>query len=472
MFAMMAASMGESMSPKDCQRSECGEQFDEYVFRELDLFPWSLVGAGSREVNDLWDGRRLKVHYNGSWREGKVCGWRQFNPDASTTETKWSMKLELDSFEVGDVVNMSVSGTICNHDKGACVIKVPHEEGAKDVAIKPAQVDLPRMKFDVNRINLVGGGTLKVMEHEDAPLISLEWLEPPSPSIRLNTSILSFDCPCCRSAEPMLVACGAPALTKKDDCPVCLETKDCQVLECGHGVCQECWSSCRQTAMYGSIELDDLDAEEVQKERAERYRLYKKKRTRSYGGDDAAKRRFAATIAEIAREARDGDSQQGLVRLKRELMVEHPSLWASDGTDFYGQLPISGLKIAIQVIEERMDEIQAALTGHAHEMTYFLCFMIARRYSEAKNYLAAVPWAELSLFYTKRVANDDKQHLSTAHRFAAQMQRNADFFSKSMENYDASLVISENFRARQERQSLLHQMEQWTGSSGKLTPGC
>jgi hypothetical protein len=137
-------------------------------------------------------------------------------------------------------------------------------------------------------------------------------------------------------------------------------------------------------------------------------------------------------------------------------------------------LPISGLKIVVQVIEERMDEIQAALTSttHIHEMTCFYCFMIARRYSDAKNYLASVPWAELSLFYAKQAANENGLHLSTAHRLAAQMQRNADFFSESLKNYDASLAISENHGARHERQSLLDQMEQWTGSSGKLTPGC
>jgi hypothetical protein len=409
MFAMMAASigMGESISTMDLQRSKCGEQFDEYVFREFDLFPWSLVGAGSREVKNLWEGRRLKIHYNGIWREGKVCRWEQYNPNSTTIETKWSMELQLDTFQVGDDVNITVTGTVvCNDDDdkgGACVMTLPHEKDAKEIAIKPDHTNLPCMKFDVNRINLVGGGTLKVMEPDDSPLISLEWLEPPSPSIRHNKSILSFDCPCCRSAEPILVACGAaPAIMTKEDCPVCLETKECRVLECGHRVCQSCWNSCRQTAMYGSLELDDLDAAEVKKERAERYRLYRKKRTRTSASDDAAKRRFAATIAEIAREARDGDSQQGLVRLKRELMVEHPALWASncDDADFCGQLPISGLKIVVQVIEERMDEIQAALTSttHIHEMTCFYCFMIARRYSDAKNYLASVPWAELSFF--------------------------------------------------------------------------
>jgi hypothetical protein len=220
--------------------------------------------------------------------------------------------------------------------------------------------------------------------------------------------------------------------------------------------------------MYGSMELEDLDPEEVQKERAERYGHYKKKRLR--GASDGGANRFAATFKEIVKESCQG--KEGLAHLKRELMVEHPALWAF-GTFFNDQLPIAGLKIALQVVEVRMDEIRKAVTGDVHEMAFFLCFLISRKYAQAKNYFAAVPWAELSLFYTKQSAKEVSEHLSIAHQFAAQAQRDADFFSKSMENFDASLVVMpENEKARQERQSLLRQMEQWTGSSGKLTPGC
>jgi hypothetical protein len=474
MFAMMHAPTGETMSPKNFQRSVCGEQFDEYVFRELDLFPWSLVGGASREVKDLWDGRRLKIHYNGSWREGRVCGWKQFNPESSTFETKWKLELELDTFKEGDVVNMSISGTACNDEKGACVIKVPLEGETKDIVIKPANVVLPRMNLEVNRINVEGGGTLKV-EGGDTSLISLEWLEPASPSMNKNADMLSFECPYCRASEPVLVACEAPAHTKKDECPICLETTECRVLECGHRVCHSCWSSCRKAAMYGSVHFDDLDSEEVQTERAERYRLFKKKRTRGASRDDFAKQRFAETFAEIVEEA--SDSEQGLVRLKRELMVEHPALWLSYDSisDLYDQLPIAGLKIVLHMIEERMAEILEAATGAAIcKTTFYLCSDIASRYREAKNYLVAVPWAELSLFYTKQLTTRDRTHLSISHHFAALAQRDADLLSKSLENYDASLlVMSENHQARRGRENLIRQMEeQWTGSSGELTPGC
>jgi hypothetical protein len=126
------ATTGDIMSPKDFQRSVCSEQFDEYVFQALDPFSWSLVGAASREVKNLWNGRRLKIHYNGTWREGKVCGWKQYNPCSSCHMTKWNLELELDTWQVNDVVDVTISGTICtvdNNNGALCAIKVPQNEG-------------------------------------------------------------------------------------------------------------------------------------------------------------------------------------------------------------------------------------------------------------------------------------------------------------------------------------------------------
>ena len=55
-----------------------------------------------------------------------------------------------------------------------------------------------------------------------------------------------------------------------------------------------------------------------------------------------------------------------------------------------------------------------------------------------------------------------------AHKFAAMAQRCADFLSKSLEYYDLSLVACDDG----ERRGTLREMAQWTGTSGKLTPGC
>jgi erythromycin esterase-like protein len=106
--------------------------------------------------------------------------------------------------------------------------------------------------------------------------------------------------------------------------------------------------------MYGTVQVEELDPEEVQEERAERYRLFEKNRSRD-GGTNA----FDATFAEITKEARNGE--QGLAHMKRKLMVEHPALWVNRNSSCYSPLPIAGCMIVLQVIEERMDEMQDAL---------------------------------------------------------------------------------------------------------------
>jgi hypothetical protein len=97
---------------------------------------------------------------------------------------------------------MSISGTVCSDissgdDDGACcVTKVPHEGETNVIAIQQQSANwkLPRLKLAVNRMNVHGGGTLKARtDEEDDPLISLEWLQPASPSINLNKRILSLN---------------------------------------------------------------------------------------------------------------------------------------------------------------------------------------------------------------------------------------------------------------------------------------
>jgi hypothetical protein len=220
--------------------------------------------------------------------------------------------------------------------------------------------------------------------------------------------------------------------------------------------------------MYGSIQLENLDMEEVKKERAERYRLFNKKRTRQ--GSAVVRSPFAATFAEmIVQQANDGE--QGVARLKKELMVEQTALWTCDdhGTEaIYESMPISGLKVVLQVIEERMQEVQDARTCDVHEFSSQFCYLLVKEYGNAKNYLAAAPWAELNLFHIKQSAREDRGHISTALVFAALIQRCADFLSKSLEYHDLSLVTSNEGG----RPGTVLEMAQWTGTSGKLTPGC
>jgi hypothetical protein len=78
----------------------------------------------------------------------------------------------------------------------------------------------------------------------------------------------------------------------------------------------------------------------------------------------------------------------------------------------------------------------------------------------------------MGLHNTKQVARVHMVHLSIAYKVTALIQRNAEFLSKSLEYYDASLVLSESEEIRVARNKTVREMKQWTGSLGKLTPGC
>lgn len=116
-------------------------------------FPFSPIGASLRELPDLWKGRRFKLHYRGMWREGQVCGFRQYNPTPTTMMTKWTMEVELDTIETGDQVEFVVSGMICDDDEDDSnnmdVVKLTTCDGARDLAIKPngSRTLIPRMKL-------------------------------------------------------------------------------------------------------------------------------------------------------------------------------------------------------------------------------------------------------------------------------------------------------------------------------------
>ena len=176
--------------------------------------------------------------------------------------------------EASNIVDMMISGMICTIEKkDACVIKVPHECGqVRDIAIKSNALMPSLMEMEVNLIDVHGGRTLKMLTGDkDALLISLEWLEPASPSISPDESVLTFCCPCCHAFKLILVAYEVPLLTRKEDCPIGMEMKEYHILKCEHGVCHLCWRSCQQMAIsYGSIQCEDLDLEELQKNHAVR----------------------------------------------------------------------------------------------------------------------------------------------------------------------------------------------------------
>ena len=473
----MSLMAGTTSAGKSFQRSVCGEEFDEYVFRAVDgPFPFSPVGASSRELPGLWKGRYFQIYYHNKWRGGKVHSWKQYNANPHTMLTKWSVLVDLDTLEPGDPVEVNVSGMICKDlkEEGNSTIQIRCNNGV-DITVKAADGNIvPRMKLYVNRLNVQGGGTLKLHDSdEEEPLISLEWLTPASPSINLNEHILSFDCPCCRAAEPVMAAFEAPTQTKMADCPVCMETTDCRVLGCGHAVCHGCWNSCRQAATRVSEDLGDLNKAELKKERAKRNRLLNKKRRR----DESPSRDFELAFLLTAEATR---SVEGLKRLRWLLMVEPPALWAVDDVfSLFGDLSIPVLQVILQVIEERKDEMPYSQDGtmvdKAGDASHFCCYFIAKQLEEAHDYLAAVPWNELSMFQaTHSEGGQEVENLAPSYLFSSQIYFKADLLSKSLNDFDAcGALLGESAREQGEetRSMIVDAMKEWTGSSSKLTMG-
>jgi len=430
--------------------SECGDDFDEYVRR--------IVGpmhAKERTVTNLWSGRRFKVHFRGEWREGKVIEWCQWKVNPGRHLTEWSVTLELIESEKEGVKDDSGCG-----DERDTV----NETKAKDD-------DSSFLKLRVNRMNIKGGGTLQ-QEAKDSQLFSLEWLDAASPPVHLEQGVLVYKCPYCRAEEQVVAAHEQADMTKTGECPVCLEVQDCRVLGCGHKVCHSCWSSYLQAAMNIGAHLGHLDTNETEAERVRRAELFK---TRLSSKEARTTNHFAELVEQVL-----SGEQQDLGRFWKELMVESVAiLFYSDVKTVISQLSIDAIKIFLHVLGERKEELFVMLNGmHQGEMlefvsslSFYCCDVIAEHYRQAGRNRFALPWSQLALVHAKQARS--RTLLAAAHVFLGSTQQSAGMLIEASRTYDGSLGLGSSAGdVWKYREELLREIEQWTGSSGKLTPGC
>jgi hypothetical protein len=319
-------------------------------------------------------------------------------------------------------------------------------------------------------MNIDGGGTLLKPKAEGTQLISLEWSDPAFPSINLQKGVLSYKCPCCRAPESVLAAFEEPSATKTTECPVCLETINCRVLACGHGVCHSCWSSCRLVASNVHLHLDCMDRREVMYERFEREKLFKASLSTDAEND------FAKIVKEIHFD------KQGLERFWKELMVESMALiFRCDVQPVIRQLPMPAIQIFLQVVEQRKGELLVALKqrnmgredreNYISSISFLCCDVIAEKNRQARRIRDALPWSELGLFHAKQ--GRSRILVAAARTILGSTQQLAGLLSEATKTYDDSLGFgSAAGNVWEYREALLREMEEWTGSSGTLTPGC
>lgn len=419
--------------------SECGDEFDEYARHIV-----GGMGANQRSVSNLWAGRRFKLHYNGEWKEGRVVEWFQWKVDPERHLTNWNVKLTMVSDRQDERENMQ------NMDVSSSV---------KECSF---------LTLRVNRMNIKGGGTLQ-LETPDSPLFSLEWLDPASPPVNLEQGVLAYKCPYCRTAEPILAAHEQADITTAAECPICLETTDCRILGCGHGVCHSCWRSYMQAATNMSMGIDfgHSNEDEIQAERARRREIFKTKLS-------SGTNHFAKLVDEVF------SGEQNLAAFWKELMVESVLMFFhSDVKVVINKLSTEAVKIFLQVLDVRKEELFAMLNGmHDEELrefvssiSFYCCDVIAENYRQAGRTRCALPWSQLALFHAKQARS--RTLLAAAHVFLGSAQQSAGMLIEASRTFDGSLGLGSSAGdVWKYREDLLREIEQWTGSSGKLTPGC
>jgi hypothetical protein len=557
---------GQLTSIADSLNSKCGTDFDEYVRRVLsEPFPYSPTDAASRQVTDLWSGRRLRIFSGTNWREGKVRDWTQSNSGPFSPITMWSLEVAFDDFVVGDTVTIDglkfatkqngkrgkkrLNVANKHNGKKGRIVKYVEQQGRYKIEmiddkyvleVSPENMNDAVLTFHVNRMNIEGGGTLVpdssdhdeedsaestddnvTSESEDeqvddkddvdneesddessedsdsTSLVSLEWLEPASPSINLDEGSLTATCPRCRAAEPPMANYSDAPTETEHECPICLETKQCRLLQCEHVVCSDCWTSWRSVACGGPVRPPMMDPEQLQKERAERLREVLEISPHDRGGTatkpgDSDKDIREATekwrlalqnkLFTLIEHAHNGE--EGLGRFWEELLVLAMPFVCLDIFIKYllEQLDIPALEILLQVIEQRKDELFAhymRLKKVTRKVTSWsemffegrcrlCCNRIGEKYEEVKNYRGAIPWYERSVVHAfpKDFRAMQLNNLGLA-------QKKAGFLSAALKSYNASVQLDPGGpNARNNREMLLREMKAWTGSSGKLTPGC
>lgn len=490
----------------DSFTSECGIDFDEYVQKALPKpFPYCNGGPSSRHITDLWNGRRLKLFSNNHWRVGTVSGWFQSTSGPFCRVTSWILQIEFDSLDIGDHVEIhglrgdkqynGRKGTITSYDdeqRRYGVTLTSSKKTTKALAVKPANIQTPLvLEFRVKRMNVVGGGTVHAIEGHSPTLLSLGWLEPALPSIDLQEGSSFANCPTCRSKEPPFAAYQEGTLTEiEQECPVCLEKKHCRLLKCKHLVCESCWTSWRYTSSGVPGRFGEKDLAQERSNRCEEYLGWL---PQSLGGkltspEDAEETlrheaigRIHQYVASLIQDANSGEV--GLARFRREVMVASIQEFFSDfpRTALLQNLPIAGIEILLQVVVDRQDELHLCFgykPVHDTQVSQFLhlttvecCLRIGEKYKEARNYRSAAPWYERALVHSQQ-SGLSQENLCAQYYTLGLAQKCAGFLTEALKSYNASLKLARIQGVVENRKTLLCEMEMWTGSSGKLTPGC
>lgn len=507
-FIMMSMSASMGMAGSDC-----GQDFDDYTRRVVHE---PFENGASRSTESLWKNRKFRLYQNSTdFRVGKVISWTQAR-HTFLPLSFWKVTLEMDTMGSGDSV--VIQGLPKKHDgkKGIIIKTLPNgkfkvkldDNDLTFVTVKREHLKTGTTTFTVNRMNIDGGGTLK--DPETGFLVSLEWLDPASPSIDLDEGILRAVCPTCRAVEPLLKAYDDEAETNHADdqeCPICMESTTCRTLTCSHDVCHECWQKWRNSSPNIPVAAPEMNPDRLQRERDVNFQRVRAFLPHTMGGTGSKPSDTQATWKHICERADeridgileslvrdDGNGREGLVDFWKRMLSCSIHVFCMEACISFlvRRLTIPAMEILLQVSEERSDEISSGLQQmfpndhgnssleYIYSMKAKFCNQLGMLQEEEDSYRAAIPWYTRSVYFAKKRLEADTQHneancklaLSAQHCNLGLAQKRAGFYNKAMENYDISLGLRHNEDVEKNKETLETEMKQWTGSSGKLTPGC
>lgn len=368
---------------------------------------------------------------------------------------------------------------------------------------------------------------------DNRTFLSLEWIDRASPSASLlyqggasNGMMGSANCPTCRAVEPTYKAFDDDVtkvtdLTSNHNCPVCTETKPCRVLQCRHAVCMECWNQWRHkstTKIPSSVTPPTTSRDRLQRDRDRNFQKLRGMLPHTLGGtatkaegrrrsseEDITKayERFNDKMESLVRDLYknaegEEDEESGLTKYWKKLMTVSLHLFRLGAVDkMVRDLDsIPALEIAILVTKSREDEISSRDIGLPEDdrddgqgCVDYLIHRCCNRIGEIlegryDDHRSATHWYERAILHAKRTleqetSDDNKGELAMKYNNLALAQKRSGQLTKAMTNYDTAM---EHFPAdidqdnkdvvESNKRSLQSEMKQWTGTSGKLTPGC
>mmetsp|Transcript_1238 Transcript_1238/g.2715 ORF Transcript_1238/g.2715 Transcript_1238/m.2715 type:complete len:621 (+) Transcript_1238:269-2131(+) len=292
--------------------SSCGKEFDAYVKRTQEPFPYDPEMPASHDL-DMWKGRKAKIYQSpASYRIATVQKWSQNNSGPYSSSTKWTIQLKFDDdgdgdnsgskFVKGDVVQI-VNKPKLHDGKDGVVVAVNNTSGKLKVqlnddamvfvSVLPENLKHESRRtgahvYSVRRMNVAGGGVLD--DHVTRPepagslgppttekkKVSLEWIDEASPPLPtdLFPNTVNVKCPTCRAVEPNDTAFDDTEVklhVNPESCPICADDKlPSRTLRCGHVLCNDCfrqWRDRGNSKIPSAVTQPHRDPAKLQRDR-------------------------------------------------------------------------------------------------------------------------------------------------------------------------------------------------------------